>query len=288
MRIEKHVCDEERTSLTVSIDQSELHAHLEECYGLIAARYGIYSDSGPAIMEELEKRVGSEEAQKLLVDLVMNASAPYAITTERIDMISSPLFFPEDTVKPDEPFTYSMSLLTKPMLQLTSYAPLEIAIPPDMDAEDRNDFLRAAVVFALADRLKTTISDEIYEVTFSDIQKATEMDLAARNIDFDTYLEQQGIEKQQYQMMLMLQAREQLKQNFALDALAQHLAIEPTESDCAAACEEIAPGQGDVVLESFRKTSRLFVIEEAARRMRARQWLVDTAVVVIEDHANDL
>lgn len=276
MQILKQITDEERTSLTVTLTSAELEHYLQQSFEMIAERYGINATSDEDLTSELTQRVGKEEAEKLLGDLVMNISAPFAISEEHINMISSPLFFPEKPVKQGEPFTYAMSILTTPVLSLSSYEPLEIAIPSDLEDEDREVFLHSAVTTAIAERLSTQISDEIYEVTIDDLYKTMEQDLLSQGTTLEEYVKQQG-DAQQFHMMVMLHAREQLKQSFALDALAEHLNISVTEDDYLAACEEIAPGEAVQVQQSFTQSGRLFALEQIAKRMLARKWLIETA-----------
>jgi trigger factor len=85
------------------------------------------------------------------------------------------------------------------------------------------------------------------------------------------------MDKQQYGLQVMLQVRETLRQSCSLDALARHLKMKLTDQDIDVALHAMAPGKEEEALQQFAGTGRDYLLHEAALRIKANQWLVDTA-----------
>ncbi|NTU89911.1 MAG: trigger factor [Actinobacteria bacterium] len=131
---------------------------------------------------------------------------------------------------------------------------------------------------ALAKRLEGKIPDEFYEATFKDLNQNFELQLSQQGMTKEQFFEQQGLNDQQFMMTMMFQAKEQLSQNFALDALAKHLKLEVTDEDYDKLFSLMAPGQEAMAKKEMERSGRMFAMKEAALRMKASQWLSDNAI----------
>jgi trigger factor len=129
----------------------------------------------------------------------------------------------------------------------------------------------------LATRFQGHIKDEFYEYTRDEIMRDFNNQLQAQKMSMDDYLQQIGMDKQQYGLQVMLQVRETLRQSFSLDALARHLKMKLTDQDIDVALHAMAPGKEEEALQQFAGTGRDYLLHEAALRIKANQWLVDTA-----------
>ena len=133
-----------------------------------------------------------------------------------------------------------------------------------------------SVASEFAKRLEGLISDELYEYTARDLTKDLQERLKQQGISFEAFLAQQGMDKQSFSMQIMLQAREILRQGFALDALARHLELTLTPEDIEETLEKIAPGDIEGARAQF-SGGRGHMLTDAALRSKANKWLYDTA-----------
>lgn len=134
-----------------------------------------------------------------------------------------------------------------------------------------------ATASALAERFEGVIADEIYEFMRSDMLANIAEELRQNGTTLEQYVKNMGVEMQQFQMMLMMQVRETLRQSFALDALARHLKITITDEDISEALTRMTPGNEERALLEFEESGRMYMLREFATRTKANQWLVQTA-----------
>jgi trigger factor len=103
-------------------------------------------------------------------------------------------------------------------------------------------------------------------------------------MDIKQYLQQQGMDEQQFSMQLMMQVRESLRQGFALDALASHLKLTVSDEDYTDALARIAPNHVEEARKEYENAGRTYLVKEAALRTKANKWLYDNATFeYIED-----
>ena len=95
----------------------------------------------------------------------------------------------------------------------------------------------------------------------------------------------QGMDKQQFNMMLMLQVREMLVQGFVLDAWARHYGLEATEDDVLYVANLMSNNRGKLMLDNLREAGeeeQLKGLEMAARRYVANKDLLEKAHITEE------
>ncbi len=129
-----------------------------------------------------------------------------------------------------------------------------------------------AVDDALAKRLEGKIPDLYYEHSQSDLMGSLQYQLQRQQMTFEQYLAQQGMEENQFNMLLMMQAMGVLRQGFALDALYRHLNEPITDEDIEFALSQLAPGHEEEARKEFDERNTWFVAREVAERLKAHKW----------------
>lgn len=142
---------------------------------------------------------------------------------------------------------------------------------------ERENMKYFLVASALAERFKGSIPDEIYEYTRGDMMQNLNEQLRQQGMTLEQYIQNMGMEEQQFSMTFMMQVRETLRQSFALDALARHKGMTVDEKDIEETLKRMAPGQEERARAEFEGSGRMFLLREAALRTKANKWLVDTA-----------
>lgn len=146
------------------------------------------------------------------------------------------------------------------------------------DLDDRMTGQRDALVDdAFAERLDASIPDLYYEYAQRDLMDNLQQQLQQRQMTLEQYIQQLGMEQNQFQMMLMMQAMKTLRSGFSLDALYRHLEDPITEEDIQAALQEIAPGHEQQAREEMESNGTMFVVHEMAERLKAHAWAMKHA-----------
>ena len=138
-----------------------------------------------------------------------------------------------------------------------------------------------AAASALAERFKGTIPDDIYEFARGDILANLVEQLRQNGATLEQYMQEMGLEQQQFNMMLMMQVRETLRQGFALDALARHLKLTITEEDLVDTISRMAPGNEERMRAEFEASGRMYMLREAAMRTKANKMLLEAATIEV-------
>jgi len=143
---------------------------------------------------------------------------------------------------------------------------------------EQHDYIAYTAASELAKRLQGNISTQIFELTGKDLLASLQRNLDYQQRTMQEFVASQGGEAA-FQAHMLLQTREVLRQGFALDALARHLELQVSAADLDEAFRRMAPGHEDMAYLDFEQTGRMYVMEEAALRMKANNWLVETAIV---------
>ena len=135
------------------------------------------------------------------------------------------------------------------------------------------------VVKELGKRLCGTIPNVLIEHTAQNMLETMAQNAKAQNMTLEQFAKAQGQSTQQFQMNVMSQARESLRQGFALDALFEYENLELTDADFDLALHEMAPGSEDVARRNFQDNDAWFILKSMAKRYKAHTFLMDNAVV---------
>lgn len=156
-----------------------------------------------------------------------------------------------------------------------------VAVARGLEAEaavlNRDAHARLANI-ELEKRLRGTIPDAFYQASLEGLRRSLERELAGKGQTIDDYYEQERMNEEELSVQLLIKSGENLRQGFALEALFDARGMELSEEDLQLACEE-AFGAGSYDPEALERTGRRRVVEGAAKRIAALNWLADTAVV---------
>lgn len=130
----------------------------------------------------------------------------------------------------------------------------------------------------LGKRLVGTIPDALIEEARDEIAVSFAADLTSSGLTLHQFLEQQGMSERHYQMTVMMQARESLRQGFALDVLYRHLKTPIDEAARQRALSLLAPGREEEARALCEEREGRDALEITARRQAACEWLMRTAV----------
>jgi trigger factor len=133
----------------------------------------------------------------------------------------------------------------------------------------------------LGERLEGKIPDEAYESTYASIQATLQNQLTQQGKSLADFIEEQGGE-QNYKIGIMMQTRQTLRCDYALDALFEYAGLEVTDEDIDAACAEMNPMNPAAVKREMESSGRGFALREVAARYAASRYLVDNAIITVE------
>lgn len=130
----------------------------------------------------------------------------------------------------------------------------------------------------LGRRLRGTVPDELIERTAAEMMGSIRSNAAAQGLSLTQFARLQGMDDQRFQMSIMMQARESLRQGLALDALFDHLGMELEEADYDRALAELAPGGETEARRNLQDNDAWYLVRNMAARLKAHDWLMKTAV----------
>ena len=135
-------------------------------------------------------------------------------------------------------------------------------------------------VQALTERFDGKIEDRFYEATREEMRRGWEAQARQQGMDLEDFIGKQGMNEQQFSMMMMMQVRETLVQGFSLDAWARHYGIEPTDKDIEELANMMSQGHAKEFIEHARtEDPELQGLKIAARRYVANKVLVARAKI---------
>lgn len=149
-------------------------------------------------------------------------------------------------------------------------------------AQQRGDYAKQKdrlTAGELAKRLDAKIADEVYEAAFEEAKGMFNAQLAEQGQTLEQFLQQQNMEEQQLTMSLMMQVRDQLTRQFALDAYARHEGLAAEDEDLDAFFAAIAPGNAQAARSDFEQSGKLYAARCAALRLKANRLLSERAIV---------
>ena len=127
-------------------------------------------------------------------------------------------------------------------------------------------------------RLVGKIPDEFYQASRRGLAGKLEAELAAKGQTLDDYYEQEHMNEEELSVQMLIKSGENLRQGFALEALFDGRGMQLTDADLKRACAH-AFGRGSYDAAELKRAGKYPLVESAAKRMVALNWLADTAVV---------
>lgn len=225
----------------------------------------------------VEKFVGMKVGETRVIDYTVQR--PCALDRNDVDRYTSTVTVVEQLKKTVPELTDEW--VDGNVESASSVADLRKGIACGLEAQvarfNRDTHARLANI-ELAKRLQGAIPEEFYHVSRTALANKLERELAEKGQTLDDYLEQEHMNEEELSMQTFIQSAENLRQGFALEALFDGRDMSLSERDLACACEE-AFGKDSYDHAFLEKTGRLHLIEDAAKRMVALNWLADTAIV---------
>ncbi|MBS5450709.1 MAG: hypothetical protein KHY83_02850 [Coriobacteriia bacterium] len=177
-----------------------------------------------------------------------------------------------------EEFTFQTRCLLRPRAELTSYEPVEVAVPAD---EKQRDAQAAELLDRCADALATRLTAEP-PAGYVDLLRNEMANRFAENVEregtsWETYVAAPDFSMDAFKAQMTEAARTSLRRGMALDALAAHLGVMVEESDLLAVAGQVAAGYERVALDAMLQSGQLPQLCEVSRRGKAQEWLLSTA-----------
>ncbi|MGI6221152.1 MAG: trigger factor [Coriobacteriales bacterium] len=153
--------------------------------------------------------------------------------------------------------------------------------------------LSALIDMQLAERFEGSISDDIYKAASQSIYRSMSAELQQQGKTLEDMMREHGMSREHLNMQVMLQARDIIRQGFALDKYFEVMVGELNDEDIEEAYRSFAPGNEDAVRAQFEGTGRLYAVREVARRLKAHKHLAERAIIHYQDievpapHAHD-
>lgn len=156
------------------------------------------------------------------------------------------------------------------------------AIRANIEKQARSSYdmqLRQAVARELSGRLEGPIPDEAYEQMMGQLRAGIEMDLKSQGKTWDEFAEENGGEGQM-RMMLLMQARDILGQQYALDAVFRHFDLKLEDDDLDKACLSMNPQANPQMLrEQIEASGHGDILRELAERNKANEFALQQAKI---------
>lgn len=145
----------------------------------------------------------------------------------------------------------------------------------------------ARAAHALAERFKGRIDDYFYEEARAGMMASYEQQAKAQGMDLEDFLGKQGIDQNQFSMMLMMQVRGMLTEGFSLDSWARHYGIEPTEEDTNELANIMSQGRAADFLKQLESAPapEKEAFEVAVKRYAANKDLVSKSKITFDENA---
>ena len=123
----------DRAKVTVTIDEKEVTSRIKKQYKQVANQYNIPGfRRGKAPRPVIDSALGKDYVRATVTDALVNESYPLAIDDAGVYPVGQPDFDEEniDLVVDGQAYTFCFEVGTKPTMELSSYEPVEIEMPP--------------------------------------------------------------------------------------------------------------------------------------------------------------
>lgn len=276
--------------IEIKMDVTDVAEEMPVIYMTIAHQLGLHPKAGTTAKEQVLGQISSEEAMRKSAGYLMSVSAMKGVDMAGCDIVGEPKCSFENPPIDDGPFTYQMRVALVPQMKLTSYEGVSVPSQESVVEGFRNggqrnpelgasQYRRYVAVSKLSQRLDGNVPDAAFEAAYDELLQSFRMAMRERDMTEEQYLAKEGITAQDFKTSLMMQTREQLRQEFALDALIRHEGMELEEDDIKEYCREQAPGREVQYAQHAANQGGMRALRLAALRTKANKWLVDTAEI---------
>lgn len=334
MDIQVQKLDGDKIKVSATVDAKDVDAQIASAYKDFARKYNFPGfRKGKAPRPVIDNAFGREAVLATVTENVINDAYPEIIEEERIFPVGSPDFADAGMVEQGKPFTFEFEQSVKPIVELSSYDPVEIELPvsgaSDADIDEQMKSLlahydqdepteewaketmgfeslqdmREQIASQIADQkamilpqIKENVSKaKLIERYDGDVPEAMAEQMESNllqdfftqlqraGLTFDAYLEDRGIDSEQFKADVKLQAQDEVKKDMALDAWAAHKGIEATDEEVSHEFEIAGLDDPKKTEKEWRKNGRLHLIREGIMRSKAMKDIMDNAKVTEVD-----
>lgn len=277
-------------TITIEMDADDIAGEMPVIYMTIAHQMGLHPKAGQTAKDQVLGSISAEEAMRRSAGFLMSVSAMKGIDLAGCDIVGEPKCSYEEPPHEGESFTYQMQVALVPQMELTSYDSVSVPSQESVLEGFKNggqrdpelgatQYRRYIAVSKLSQRLDGNVPDEAFEAAYNELLQSFRTAMRERDMTEEDYFAKEGTNAQDFKASLMMQTREQLRQELALDALARHEGMELTEDDVREYCREQAPGREAQYASHAANQGGMRSLKLAALRTKANKWLVETASI---------
>lgn len=270
--------DKDRIELRVDLDVDETDVCVEAAYAALGTYLELESDIDVRVLAA--EKLTPEDLSDFLTDFVMDAVGSVAISEDATDITLEPEYTASSPVKEGEGFSFTLLAWRRPVNKLSSYDAVTVTVPPDIADDQRDVYLLGATALELSHRLEGELPEDMVASVLQTIQEEFTMELELNGMTREEYIaQQQGLTEPLLEKQLQQQARDTLRQDVALDAFFVQRDMHIDDADIQAVLTSMDSGNEDALLDRIESIGRMYAVEEAARRLKANKYLVDTAII---------
>ncbi len=148
MKTKVETLEDNRSKVTITLDAAEVDSRIKATYKDFANRYNFPGfRKGKAPRPVIDNALGKEAVRATVSDEIVNGLAPIAIDEKDLYPISKPDFSEEPgLVEGGKPYSFSFTVECKPVVELSSYDPVDIELPgetaTDAEIDDQIEHFR--------------------------------------------------------------------------------------------------------------------------------------------------
>lgn len=130
METKVEALQDNRTKVTVTFDAKDISTRIREQYKDYANRYNFPGfRKGKAPRQIIDNMLGKDAVRATVTDDLVNDSYPLVIDDCDLYPIGDPEFEETELVEDGQPYEFSFTVEVKPVVELSSYDPVEIELP---------------------------------------------------------------------------------------------------------------------------------------------------------------
>jgi trigger factor len=130
----------DQVRLDVTVDKEDVEDFIDRAYRKVNKDYRIPGfRPGKAPRKVLDNAIGKNLIFAEATDFLLNETYPKAVESESLDVLGDPDIQTDELVKHDLDYVYHVDMHVKPKLELSSYDPVEVELPPEEPTDEEID-----------------------------------------------------------------------------------------------------------------------------------------------------
>ena len=200
----------------------------------------------------------------------------------------SPGMLPSGPIVPGQDYSFQVLMMLRPRASLSGFGQVTIATPPrasreatardKTDDEAWSDAVLEACADALAARLETVPPARHVELLRNEMANNFAQSVENGGTPWDEYTARADYDEAEFMDAMTQAALKALRRGMALDAMADHLKLMPTEDEVLAALGMVAPGRETEALDGVFKSGKLPQLCESTRRAKTCDHIARSAI----------